>query len=62
MENQNYRIHAKIRRQGEDVLMDGRLEFRSEDYESDEEFCLAVATELLETLQLDRDYLIDFGG
>jgi hypothetical protein len=57
METQNYRVHAKIRRQGEAPLDDLKIEIKSERYETDEEFCLAVAEELLELISADRDYL-----
>ena len=59
---QEYRINAKIRRRGETALNSNRVEFKSEDYDDDEEFCLAIATELLEMLRADREYLSSLEG
>lgn len=59
---QQYRINAKIRRRGEAALNSNRVEFKSEDYDDDEEFCLAIAAELLEMLRADREYLSSLEG
>lgn len=55
--NQLYRCNFRLRRRGQAALDSNRVELKSEDYDSDEEFCLAVASELLELLQTDREYL-----
>lgn len=60
--NQNYRVNAKLRRRGEAALESNRAEFKSEDYDSDEDFCLAVASELMNMVIADRDYLNSLEG
>lgn len=52
-----YRVNAKLRRRGQAALDTNRVEFKSEDYDSDEEFCLAIASELMEMLRADKEYL-----
>lgn len=52
-----YRINFKLRRRGNPAIDHHRSEIKSEDYDDDAEFCLAVASELLEMLKEDRDYL-----
>lgn len=54
---QEYRINAKLRRRGQTALDHNRTEFKSEDFEDDEEYCLAIASELLEMIREDREYL-----
>jgi len=54
---QQYRINAKLRRRGQAALDTNRIELKSEDYEDDEEFCQALASEMLENLIADREYL-----
>jgi hypothetical protein len=57
MENQEYRINAALRRRNETSEPDNRIELCSEKYDTDEEFCLAIATELLELIKQDREFL-----
>lgn len=52
-----YRVNAKLRRRGQAALDTNRVEFKSEDYDSEEEFCLAIASELMEMLRADKEYL-----
>lgn len=59
---QIYRINAKIRRHHEAALDSNRVEFKSEDYDDDESLCMAIASELLEMLQADREYLESLEG
>lgn len=59
---QKYRCNFKLRRKGQAALDQHHCELKSEDFDSDEEFCLAVASELLETLKEDRDYLAEQEG
>jgi len=54
---QEYRVNFKLRRKGQAALDAHRCELKSEDFDSDEEYCMAIASELLEMLQADRDYL-----
>jgi hypothetical protein len=54
---QTYRVNVKVRRRGEAALDDNRIEFKSEDFTDDEDLCWAVASELLELLKQDREYL-----
>lgn len=51
-----YRINAKVRRRGEAALEGNRTELKSEDFDDDEELCMAVASELLEIIKSDREY------
>jgi hypothetical protein len=53
----DYRINAKLRRRGQAALETNRIEIKSEDYDTDEEYCLALASELLELITADREYL-----
>lgn len=57
MENQQYRINASLRRRNEPASPDNRIEICSEHYDNDEEFCLAIATELLDLIKSDREYM-----
>lgn len=57
-----YRINFKLRRRGQAALDQNRAELKSEDYDNDEEFSLAVASELLEILRADREYLENMEG
>jgi hypothetical protein len=57
--DQEYRFNIKLRRRGQPALDSHRVEFKSEDYDSDEDYCLAIASELLEMLTEDREYLGD---
>jgi hypothetical protein len=61
-DNQTYRINAKLRRRGEAALDQNRTELKSEDFDNDHEFCQAVASDLYEILQADRDYLNSLEG
>ena len=54
---QTYRVNFKLRRRGQPALDQNRSELKTEDYDSDEEFCFAVASELMDILTSDRDYL-----
>lgn len=54
---QQYRINVKLRRRGEAALDQNRTELKSENYDSDEEFCLALASDMLEIIKADREYL-----
>lgn len=56
-EAQQYRINFKLRRRGQAALDQNRSELKSEDFDSDEELCLAVASELMEIIKADREYL-----
>ena len=60
--NQSYRFNFKLRRKGQPALSQNRLELRSEDYDSDEEFCAALASEALEMIKQDREYLTEMGN
>ena len=53
----DYRINAKLRRKGQAALETNRIEIKSEDYDSDEDFIFALASELKELIASDRDYL-----
>lgn len=59
---QQYRVNMKLRRRGDAALDSHRVEFKSEDYDSDEDFCMAVASELLEMITEDRDFLSESEG
>lgn len=59
---QLYRVNFKLRRKSEAALDHNRSELKSEDYDSDEEYCLAVASELLEMIKADREYIAERGG
>lgn len=54
-----YRINVKLRRQGQAAFPNNYAEMKSEDYDDDEDFCMAVASEMLEQLKADREYLIE---
>jgi len=60
--SQQYRVNFKLRRRGQAALDQNRAELKSEDYDDDEEFSLAVAAELLEMLRADREYLENMEG
>jgi len=60
--SQQYRVNVKVRRRGEAALDHNRIEFKSEDYDDDEELCQAIASELLEMIKEDREYLEDLEG
>lgn len=55
--SQKYRVNVKVRRRGEAALDHNRIEFKSEDYDDDEELCQAIAAELIEMIREDREYL-----
>lgn len=59
---QQYRVNFKLRRQGQPALDFNKAELKSEAFDSDEDFCLAIASELLELLQTDREYLNSLEG
>lgn len=61
-DEQTYRINAKLRRRGQAALDHNRAEFTSEEYDDDEQLCQAVASELLEMIKADREYLNDLEG
>jgi hypothetical protein len=61
-DEQLYRLNAKLRRRGQAALESNRIEFSSEDYDDDEQFCQAIASELLELIKADREYLNDQEG
>jgi hypothetical protein len=54
---QQYRFNFKLRRRGDAALDNHFLELKSEDYDNDEEFCTALASEAMDMLTQDRDYL-----
>jgi hypothetical protein len=54
-EKQLYRLNMKLRRRGSAAMDQNRYELKSEDYDSDEEFCFAVASELMGLITSDRD-------
>lgn len=56
-EEQEYRVNLKLRRRSQAALDQNRIEIKSENYDSDEDYCLAVASELMEMLTADREYL-----
>jgi hypothetical protein len=57
-----YRFNFKLRRRGQPALDQNRIELKSENYDSDEEYCLALAAEALELIQQDREYLEESEG
>lgn len=57
MREQLYRANFWLRRRGEPALDHNHIELKTEDYSSDEEFCLALAAEALEMLREDREYI-----
>jgi hypothetical protein len=57
-----YRVNFKLRRRSQAALDHNRAELKSEDYDDDEQFCQAVASELLEMMTADREYLADQEG
>lgn len=59
---QQYRFNLKLRRRGQPALDSNRVEFKSEDYDDDMQFCMAIASEAYEILQDDRDYLANQEG
>lgn len=60
--SQLYRVNMKLRRRGHAALDSAHVEFQSEDYDDDESMCMAVANELMEMLQSDREYLESLEG
>lgn len=58
-DEQLYRVNVKLRRRGDAALESNRVEFSSEQYDDDEQLCQAVASELLEIIKSDREYLND---
>lgn len=54
---QTYRFNFQLRRKGQATLDQNHLELKSEDYDSIEEFCQALASEALEMLKEDIEYL-----
>lgn len=54
---QEYRFNFKLRRRGQAALDHNHCELNSEDYDSDEDYCMALASEALEMLRADREYL-----
>lgn len=61
-QSQEYRLNLMLRRRGDAALDQNHAEFRSEDYDNDEEFWLAVASHGLELMKEDREFLLDQGG
>lgn len=57
-----YRINIQIRRIGEAPLAQDKTEYKSEEFDSDEELCSAISTEVLQQLEQDRDYLDSVEG
>lgn len=57
-----YRINVKLRRRGQPAFDNNRAEFLSEEFDTDEDMCLAVASEMLEQLKDDREYLLSIEG
>ena len=60
--NQEYRINFKLRRRGQPAFDANKCELKSEDFDNDEDYCLAVATVLKEMLSEDREYLESLEG
>lgn len=58
----NYRANVKLRRRGQAALDNHVIEFKTEEFKDDEEFCMAIASELMNMLQDDREYLEDQEG
>jgi len=52
---EQYAVSVKISRKGQRPF--DQLTFRTDDYEDDEQFCQAVASQLMETIREDREYL-----
>lgn len=52
-----YRFNFKLRRRGSPALDQNRMELKSEDYDDDEQYCQALASEALEMIKADREYL-----
>ena len=52
-----YRFNFKLRRRGQAALDQNRIELKSEDYDDDEEFCQALASEAYQMIKADREYL-----
>jgi hypothetical protein len=59
---QQYRFNFKLRRRAQPALDQNKIELKSEDFDSDEEFCLALASEAMEMITADRDYLEGLEG
>jgi hypothetical protein len=59
---QTYRVNVKLRRHHQTALDNHRAEFKTEEFDDDESLCMAIASELLEMLRDDRDYLNDQEG
>jgi hypothetical protein len=59
---QKYRVNFKLRRRTQAALDHNHAELKSEDYDDDEQFCQAVASELLDMLTADREYLAEQEG
>ena len=55
--NQEYRVNLKLRRRGQAALETHHVEFQSEEYDDDEQMSQAIASEVLEMIKADRDYL-----
>lgn len=62
MGKQLYRFNFKLRRRGKPALDHNRCELKSEDYDSEEEFALALASEAMEMLKADREFLEESEG
>lgn len=56
---QVYRVNFKLRRQTQAALDQHIAELKSEDFDNDEEYCMAVASELLSMIRDDRDFLFE---
>lgn len=54
---QLYRLNLKLRRRGDAALENHHAEFKSEDYDDDESLCVAIASEVMEMITADREYL-----
>ena len=61
-DTQTYRCNFKLRRRGQAALDQNHCELKTEDFDSDADFCMAVASELMELLTADRDYLESLEG
>jgi len=55
MGNQEYRIHVRVRRRAEAPFES--IELQSEDYDNDEDYCLAIASKVMDALREDREFL-----
>ena len=54
---QEYRINVSLRRRGQAALDSHFVEFKSEDFDDDESYCAAIASEVMDMLSADRWYL-----